>query len=169
MRVSIQFDLMMEAYANFGYLGMAGMAVVLGLAIGWVTRWSTGVPVMSFRFLFAVLFLNSYLSANNTLGVFVTTLWQGTIGLWGISWLMMSQMPNPFFVLEKLKWESKKGKKTGGGEQAGVSGGVAGSGELRIEGHEPSVSQSQSAVSGERVEVQHERPTRYVYGKKKAD
>ena len=179
MRVSIQFDLMMESYANFGYLGMAVLAIVLGLVIGWVTRWSTGVPVMSFRFLFAVLFLNSYLGANNTLGVFVTTLWQGTIGLWGISWLMMSQMPNPFFVLEKLKWESKKRKAGVDGKDIGY--GISDIGDretedrgLRTEGGPTSLQASPTREELRRVENEaaperHERPTRFVYGQKKKD
>ena len=65
-RVSIQFDLMMEAYANYGYLGIAGMAIFLGLFLGWVTRQSTGVPIFSLRFFFAILVLNTILGANNT-------------------------------------------------------------------------------------------------------
>ena len=177
MRVSIQFDLMMEAFANYGYLGMAGMAIALGLAIGWVTRQSTGVPVMSFRFLFAVLFLNSYLNGNNTLGVFVSTLWQGTIGLCGIAWLMMSKIPNPFFALEKLKWEEKREKMAARGVE-GVRGQVEESriGDRgmeegsRIENSGGTNSLNpQSKILNPEVSApeQHERPTRFVYGKGK--
>jgi hypothetical protein len=168
MRVSIQFDLMMEAYANFGYWGMGVLAIALGTAIGYATRLSTGVPVMSFRFLFATLFLTSYLNSNNTLGVFVTTLWQGFIGLCGLSFIMMKQMPNPFFVLDKVKWE-KKGKGAKENIEEGRKESEQGVGDIDQAagcGLQAVKSEGEKTIETENP-MRHDRPTRFVYGKKK--
>ncbi|NBU73561.1 MAG: hypothetical protein EBS53_19320, partial [Bacteroidetes bacterium] len=53
-QTSIGFDLMIEAYANYGIPGILGLAVILGLFFGWMGNLSHGVPLLSFRFLFGV-------------------------------------------------------------------------------------------------------------------
>jgi hypothetical protein len=108
---------MMEAYANYGYLGIAGMAGFLGLFLGWVTRQSTGVPIFSLRFFFAILVLNTLLGTNNTLGVFVTTLWQGTIALLALAFLFMKKLPNPLFVSSGQNRELKRPDFVEGGKR----------------------------------------------------
>ena len=177
-RVSIQFDLMMEAYANYGYLGIAGMAVFLGLFLGWVTRQSTGVPIFSLRFFFAILVLNTVLATNNTLGVFVTTLWQGTIALLALAFLFMKKLPNPLFVSSGQTRELKRpdfvegGKREAGREvedrrwEKGDRGGMKE--EQGTEGRLPSSnSENPSAAKPEAEPVRHERPKRFVYGEGK--
>ena len=109
-RVSIQFDLMMEGYANFGLGGVAGIAVVVGIFLGMVGRMSTGVPLMSLRFFFAILVLNTFLGTNNTMGVFITTLWQGSIGLIILSVVMMKKMPNPLYAKPEASQKMRDGK-----------------------------------------------------------
>lgn len=145
-RVSIQFDLMMEAYANYGYLGITGMAVFLGLFLGWVTRQSTGVPIFSLRFFFAILVLNTVLGTNNTLGVFVTTLWQGTIALLALAFVFMKKLPNPLFVA------SGPIRKFNGPESA-----------------ESGRRDSGRKEKAETMPVKHNRPKRFVYGEGRSD
>jgi hypothetical protein len=153
-KVSIQFDLMMEGYANFGVLGVVGIAIGIGLLLGTVSRISTGVPLMSFRFFFAILVLNTILGTNNTLAVFLTTLWQGAIGLMLLSWLMMKKLPNPLYA---------KPEKMTGGERGQEEA-------MRIEEIEARGSPNpQSSVLNPEpaAPVRHERPKRFVYGKEK--
>jgi len=107
-RVSIGFDLMMEGYANFGVIGVITIAILIGVFLGWVGRISMGVPLMSFRFFFAILVLNTYLATNNTMGVFITTLWQGSIGMILLSFIMMKKLPNPLFVSSGQNREFKR-------------------------------------------------------------
>jgi len=95
---SIAFDLPMEAYANYGYLGVAGLALAMGLFLGFITLSTTGVPLLSFRFLLAILILAALISSNNTMGVYVTTAWQGFLALLTLSLLIMKTIPNPLYA-----------------------------------------------------------------------
>jgi hypothetical protein len=179
-RVSIQFDLMMEGFANYGAVGVAGIATAMGLFLGAIGRMSTGVPLMSLRFFFAILVLNTILGTNNTLGVFITTLWQGSIGLILLSFIMMKKLPNPLFVSSGQNREFKRpdlvesGKREAGREvedrrwEIGDMGGMKE--EQGTEGRLPSFnSGNPSAAQSEAEPVRHERPKRFVYGKKKHD
>lgn len=163
-RVSIQFDLMMEGYANFGLGGVAGIAVVVGIFLGTVGRMSTGVPLMSLRFFFAILVLNTFLGTNNTMGVFITTLWQGSIGLIILSVVMMKKMPNPLYAKQVASLKMGDGRSDIGGQKTEAAGQMAevGGQQAVISGHPSSISENPSTV-----QQKHERPTRFVYGVKK--
>lgn len=171
MRVSIQFDLMIEAYANYGYAGVLGVGLLMGTLLGVAAAMAGGVPLFSFRFLFGILLLNTFLGAYNTAGVFVTTLWQGTIGLAGLSLLMMRKMPNPLYVqaigvpakhaglVESGRGQVERPKI----EERGM---VQGS---RIEdsGVRDSLDPQSSILNPEATAPgKHERPKRFVYGTK---
>jgi len=159
-KTSIAFDLMIEAYANYGFPGVLGLGMVLGLFFGWVGGLSQGVPLLSFRFLLAVAVLSGTLGSNNTGGVFVTTIWQSFLALTTLNILLMKTMPNPLYT------KPKAGRK---GERIEDRGG-------RIEGEEVSsrksvVGSHPSAISdlpsvGQVAPVRHERPKRFVYEKK---
>jgi hypothetical protein len=118
---------------------------------------STGVPLMSLRFFFAILVLNTILGTNNTLGVFVTTLWQGSIGLLLLSFIMMKKLPNPLY--EKTEALRQMGD---GRSIMGVS--AAGSGRREVKG-----GAELSAAKSETAPLHHGRPKRFVYGETKAN
>ena len=143
---SIGFDLMIESYANYGIPGVLGLAMILGFFYGWVAIISNGVPLLSFRFLFAVSVLTGTLASNNTAGVFVTTLWQGFLALCTFSLVAMKTLPNPLYF------------KPGGPRALGA-------GAPRSEGGRPDSKTNNSDT--EAPPVRHERPTRFVYGKGK--
>ncbi len=188
---SIAFDLPMEAYANYGYLGVAGLAVGMGLFLGFVTLGTTGVPLFSFRFLMAILVLSAVVGSNNTMGVFVTTVWQGFLALFTLSLLIMKTIPNPLYAkpgaLRKMgDGRSDMGQNVAGGvkrEARRTEGDPTSHQALRtreelrrdenevaeaggqgsvVGGHPSSISESLSPDS-----VRHERPKRYIYGDKK--
>jgi hypothetical protein len=92
---SIGWGLIPEAYANFGYLGVAALALVLAFFFSVFTKLSTGVPMTSLRFVLGLLVMAASTRAD-TMGVFVTTQFQGMVGVALASLLMMKRQPNPF-------------------------------------------------------------------------
>jgi hypothetical protein len=153
-RTSVGFDLLTEAYANYGYLGIGFLAVGIALFYGWVSRLSTGVPLLSTRFLFSVLVLSGTLSSNNTLGVFVTTLWQSAMALLTVSLILTKKETNPLYSNPKVL------KKVGDGRPN--------MGDSLVQGGRRKVEEGKKPESENRKEdttpVRHERPTRFVYG-----
>lgn len=87
--VSIGWGLLQEAYANFGLFGSAGIAVFLGLTYGWVTRRCMHVPILAFPTLWAILFFDSALKSEWTMGLFCSVIFQGTVILLAIRTLLM--------------------------------------------------------------------------------
>lgn len=160
-KTSIGFDLMIEAYANYGSWGVVGLAVVLGALYGWISRLSIGVPLLSFRFLMAVVVLSGTLASNNTAGVFVTTLWQSLLALLTLNFLLMKSFPNPLFVKAEVRKDkgyriSDMGNCVAEGQRSEKEGSGR---ESATDSHLASTSQNLSSVP-----QKHERPTRYVYG-----
>jgi hypothetical protein len=93
LKTTIAFGLLAESYANFGLLGVLGLAIILGCLYGFGARWSMHAPVTSVRGLFALLLLASTVAVEHTAGVFVTTLFQGTIVLLGMALIAMRPQP----------------------------------------------------------------------------
>jgi hypothetical protein len=190
---SVAFDPVMEAYANYGYIGVVVVAVVMGFFLGWVTRMTIHVPMLSFGFMFGVLVIGTVVSSWNTMGVFVTSLWQSFLALAALSMVLMSKENNPvwkYYAMKlaeklRLKPDPKLAKTLAEvnavlreEEQAAVAeegdsgvqgsrdqGGVAGAGSL-VAGGSPS-SNSGLPSANEAAPVRNDRPKRFVYGEKK--
>ncbi|MBE2181044.1 MAG: hypothetical protein IAE97_11290, partial [Chthoniobacterales bacterium] len=92
---SIAWGLVPEAYANFGYLGVAALAVVLGIFYSIVTKSTVGVPMTSLRFVLGLLIMAAATKAD-TMGVFVTTQFQGVVGVSVAALVLMRRHKNPF-------------------------------------------------------------------------
>jgi hypothetical protein len=92
---SIYWGLVPEAYANFGYLGVAGLAVLLALFYGLVTNLTVGVPLTSLRFVLGLLIMGAATKAD-TMGVFVTSQFQGIVGVSLAAMVLMRRQANPF-------------------------------------------------------------------------
>jgi hypothetical protein len=86
---TIGWGLLNESYANFGLLGMAGLAVVLGAFYGYVEGLALAVPLLSLRGLFVVLVACYAFQVEFSAGVWVTALFQSTVALLGLSVLLM--------------------------------------------------------------------------------
>ena len=193
-KTSVGFDPVIEAYANFGFLGVLVFAVVFGFFIGWTTRLTIHVPMLSFGFLFGVQVIACLIGGWNTTGVLVTTVWQSFLALLGLSFVLMSKQNNPVWkyyaikLAEKLKFkkdpklvktlqevEAVAAATTGYGLQAAGNGEVGGQ-ELRDQGGVAGAGPTSLQTSPTRKELRrveketapviHERPTRFVYGKK---
>jgi len=87
---TIGWGLLNESYANFGYLGVTGLAIVLGLFYGLVTRWIAGAPPLAARSLFGMLVISFAFQTEFCASVFVTALFQSTMPLVAISFLLMT-------------------------------------------------------------------------------
>jgi len=93
--VSIGWNLVAEAYANYGYLGVFVIAVFIGLLYGTVSNLTAGVPLTSFRFVSGLIVLAG-VTNDNSLGVFLTMQFQGVVGVALASIFLMRRQPNPF-------------------------------------------------------------------------
>ena len=153
---SIAFDLPMEAYANYGLAGVGGLAVVMGLFLGLTTLMTTGVPLFSFRFLMAVLVLSAIVGSNNTMGVFVTTTWQGFLALASMSLVIMQTIPNPLYV------------RAGAGREMGAQSERERERECERDPTSLQASPTREDLrrfESEAAQLRHERPQRFVYRK----
>lgn len=86
---TIGFGLLNESYANFGLLGVGMLAVITGLVYGWVTRMARGVPVLSYRALFAILVTSYSFQSEFSASVYMAALFQSTVALTGFALVFM--------------------------------------------------------------------------------
>jgi len=93
---SIMWGLVAEAYANFGYLGVAGLAVALALFYAAFTAMTVNVPMTSLRFVLGLLVMGAAIKAD-TMALFVTQQFQGILAVAFAAVFLMRRHPNPFF------------------------------------------------------------------------
>jgi len=72
---AIAWGLIAESWANFGFAGVAGVAAVVGLFCGLLTRWTTGAPAVSRPTLFSIAAMLGLINASDAASV-VVNLWQ---------------------------------------------------------------------------------------------
>jgi hypothetical protein len=75
----ISWGLLAESYANFGFFGSSGLAIVLGIIYGKITHWSINAPILSSQSLFGVLMTTYALQTEFTAGVFVSSFFQSSV------------------------------------------------------------------------------------------
>lgn len=93
--VSIQWGLVPEAYANFGFVGVAGLAVCLSVAFSLFTRLTVRAPLTSLRFVMGLLVMLGSTTAD-TMGVFIPMQFQGIMAVSMASMVFMRRQRNPF-------------------------------------------------------------------------
>jgi hypothetical protein len=86
---TIGFGLLNESFANFGFIGMAMLALILGGFYGYVERLALSVPLLSLRGLFVILVACYSFQVEYAAGVWASTLFQSTIALLGLSFFLM--------------------------------------------------------------------------------
>ena len=86
---SIGWGLLSESYANFGYWGMAGLAILLGSLYGGLSWWGLGSPVLSFRFLCNLLVLAMCFNTEISTGALFASIYQSFLALVGVSFPLM--------------------------------------------------------------------------------
>lgn len=99
--VSIGWGLITEAYANYGYFGVGGLAIFLAVYYSIMTRLTVGVPMTSLRFVLGLLALAAA-TAQDTMGIFITSQFQGMVGVSLASFFLMRRQPNPYAEGEEV-------------------------------------------------------------------
>ena len=94
LTTTIGWGLLNEAYANFGVLGCAGIAIILGAGYGQATRWCMNTPLLSSRSLFAVLTMSLAFETEFSAGVYIASLFQSTVPLVVITFVLMKVHKN---------------------------------------------------------------------------
>jgi hypothetical protein len=87
------FGLINEAYANFGFIGMGALAVLLGYFYAKVAGWARQMPILSFRALFAVLVASYSFQAEYSSTFYVAALFQSTVVLIAVAVVAMRRLP----------------------------------------------------------------------------
>jgi hypothetical protein len=80
-RTAVGWGLLAEGYANFGYLGVTGIGIFLGLASGALTRASALAAVVSIPTLMAVAVMAGLINIELDLGGIVTSLLQSGVAI----------------------------------------------------------------------------------------
>ena len=88
---TIAWGPLIEAYANFGTLGVIAFALVIGIVYGAVGKFASGVPILSLRMLVAIVFAAMALQAEWTSGMLVTALFQSLVVVWALSFVLMER------------------------------------------------------------------------------
>jgi hypothetical protein len=96
-KTTIGWGILAESYANFGLFGCGGLAIVLGLLYGQVSSWSINAPVLSAKYLFAIIIMTLAFQTEFSAGVYVAALFQSTISLGGVAVLFMKSYQTPRF------------------------------------------------------------------------
>jgi hypothetical protein len=86
---TIAWGPLIEAYANFGLIGVIGLAVVVGVVNGAVAKAAAGVPIVSLRMLVAIVFTAMALQVEWTAGVYVSALFQALVIICAASFVLM--------------------------------------------------------------------------------
>ena len=86
---TIAWGPLIEAYANFGILGVIGLAVVVGIVNGAVAKAAAGLPIVSLRMLVAIVFTAMALQVEWTAGVYVSAIFQALIIICAASFVLM--------------------------------------------------------------------------------
>jgi hypothetical protein len=89
LTTTIGWGLLNESYANFGLLGCAGLAVILGAGYGLATRWSIHTSILSSRSLFTVLLMGYAFQSEFSAGVYVAALFQSVVPLVMLTFVFM--------------------------------------------------------------------------------
>jgi hypothetical protein len=108
---SIQWGLVTEAYANYGYLGVAALAVFLALFYAYFSRLTVGVPLTSLRFVLGLLVMGAALRAD-TMALFITSQFQAIVGVSVAALFLMRRQLNPFAAQGGEGWQ--QGTEVGG-------------------------------------------------------
>ncbi len=89
LSTTIGWGLLNEAYANFGFIGVVCLALLLGCGYGLLERWTAGGSLLSLRVFVGILVLTGAFQTEYSAGVFVSSLFQGICALMVMSFALM--------------------------------------------------------------------------------
>jgi hypothetical protein len=90
---TLAWGLLAESYANFGELGCAGLAVILGIIYGQTTKWTINAPLLSDRSLLGIVMISVAFQAEYNAGMFLTTVCQSVVVIGVMAFVLMKPYP----------------------------------------------------------------------------
>jgi hypothetical protein len=82
---AIGWGLIAEAIANFGYFGVVGIGILIGIVSGLFQRWSIDTQVLSLPSLLAIVAMLQFVNIEADLANLITSLWQAI----AITWVLL--------------------------------------------------------------------------------
>jgi hypothetical protein len=87
-KTTIAFGLLSEAYANFGFLGLAMIGISFAFVFKIVGDWATYSPLLSYPGLFQIVLMAWSFQVELTLSGWITSLYQACIAVLGVPFLV---------------------------------------------------------------------------------
>jgi hypothetical protein len=84
---AVGWGLIAEAYANFGKLGVIGVALLFGILCGSLERWSIGAPLVSLPSLLAVVTMMQMTNIELDAAAVLTALFQTSVVIMVVFWI----------------------------------------------------------------------------------
>jgi hypothetical protein len=82
-----------EAVANFGRLGALIVGGIIGGVLGWLTLWSQGMPLFSYRVFLIIAMLRSLIGVSEAMSITISTCFQSFIVATGLWFFFMKKVP----------------------------------------------------------------------------
>jgi hypothetical protein len=102
LKTAVGWGLIAEAYANFGRIGVIGMALVFGIVIGFFERWSDGAALTSLPSLVAAAVMMQLLNIELDSAGLITAVLQSAIAISLLFWI--------FGIVTKQKERRSRGE-----------------------------------------------------------
>lgn len=88
LKTTIGFGMLVEAYANFGYIGMAALGIIIGALSKLAGIWSKYSPLVSYPGLLMVLLMAWSFQIELPLSAWLSSLYQATLAVLGVPFLV---------------------------------------------------------------------------------
>lgn len=87
-KTTIAFGTLSEAYANFGYIGMAGLGAIFAFCFRKVSDWTAHSPMLSYAGLFQVVLMAWSFQSELTLSIWLSSFYQACLTVLGVPFVM---------------------------------------------------------------------------------
>ena len=94
-KTTIGFGMVSEAYANFGYIGLFVLGILIGFAFKKVHSGASSGPIFSYGGLFTIILLAWCFQVEFTLSLWLSSLYQATLAVLGIPFLLRNFFSSP--------------------------------------------------------------------------
>lgn len=83
-KTTVGFGLVTEAYANFGFFGVAVLGIVFATAFKKITVWSSESPILSYPGLFMIVLMAWSFMTEYTLSIWLSSMWTAVVVVLGV-------------------------------------------------------------------------------------
>lgn len=87
-KTTIGFGLLTEAYANFGFFGLALLGAFFGTSFKLVSVWASQSPILAFGGMFMVVLMSWSFQTELTMSIWLSSLFQGCVAVLGIPYVL---------------------------------------------------------------------------------